>query len=367
MVVASYLLACTLILDAEIADKVGVQGDITADSGIEDSGSVDDSGGDSAEDSAGDSAGDSAEDSGMDPNDVDDDVDGFTETQGDCDDTLATVNPGAAEFCDDGIDNDCEGTDASCGEIVTLHGIDFVRIAASTFEMGCTAGQTDCGTDETVHTVTLTQDYYVSATEVTQTQFEDMMGYNPSFFSGCGNNCPVESVDWHESAAFANELSMAGGLELCYACTGSGTSSECSVAINPYDCGGYRLLTEAEWEGAARCGEDLPYAGSVTLDDISWYVLNSGDTPHAVGGKDPNACGLYDMTGNVYEWTQDLYDTLSASAASDPTGAAVGTNRIDRGGGWYSDTPFLRVSNRSNYAPTDTSTALGIRLARSNP
>lgn len=146
-------------------------------------------------------------------------------------------------------------------ERTTDTGATYVVIAGGTFEMGCTVGQSDCGDDETVHSVTLTHDYEVGATEVTQGQFQAVMGYNPSYFTDCAGaasaNCPVEGVRWFEAAAYANALSTAAGLGECYRCVGSDREDECDIALNPYDCDGYRLLTEAEWEGAARCGTDL--------------------------------------------------------------------------------------------------------------
>ncbi|MDP2311098.1 MAG: MopE-related protein [Pseudomonadota bacterium] len=286
----------------------------------------------------------------------------------DCDDASASDYPGAAEVCDDGIDQDCDLLDDVCpGTVTTLDGIDFIRVAASTFDMGCTPGQSSCADDETLHTVTLTQDYYVSETEVTQAQFEETMGYNPSYFTGCGVDCPVEGVSWYESAAYANALSSAAGLTSCYTCTGSGASVSCSPAMDPYACDGYRLLTEAEWEGAARCGEDLLYAGSVTVGDVAWYISNAGSTTHAVAGLDPNSCGLYDMSGNVWEWTQDWYGALSPSAATDPVGAASSSYCVLRGGSGFNAASHARVAARVIGSPNYVGNNIGFRLARSIP
>ena len=273
-----------------------------------------------------------------------------------------SANPGDADT-DTDTDTDADAdADADAG---------FVKVPASTFLMGCTDGQSDCGSDETEHSVTLTHDYFVGVTEVTQGQFRAVMGYNPAGFTDCDglgpDDCPVEWVTWYQSAAYANAMSDAAGLAECYTCTRSGTGVQCDVGMNPYDCNGYRLLTEAEWEGAARCGTDLLYAGSNDSSAVAWTTKNSGDTPHAVGGLAPNACGLYDMSGNVWEWTQDWYDDYGTGAATDPAGPESGSGRVFRGGGWSYDASYARVAFRYVGGPEGASYALGFRLSRSGP
>jgi formylglycine-generating enzyme required for sulfatase activity len=257
----------------------------------------------------------------------------------------------------------------SCGDGSVTHtasGVDFVTVCAQTFEMGCTPGAAPCDSDETLHTVTLTNDYYVGQTEVTQGQFRAVMGYNPSTFSTCGDDCPVENLSWHESAAYANAVSDAAGLASCYICTGSGASVTCDTAGNPYTCEGYRLLTEAEWEAAARCGTDFTYAGSNTIDDVAWYVDNSGGRTHTVAGKLPNTCGLYDMTGNLFEWNGDWH-VVYGGTSTDPVGASSGDLRARRGGTWGNYPLGARVAKRGFSYPASRCDCIGLRLARTAP
>jgi formylglycine-generating enzyme required for sulfatase activity len=156
-------------------------------------------------------------------------------------------------------------------------------------------------------------------------------------------------------------------LQQCYTCIGTGTNVECDVAVDPYDCDGYRLLTEAEWECAARCGTDLPYAGSDTSTDVAWTDENSDDTTHTVADLAPNACGLYDMSGNVWEWTQDWWDDYSTGSVTDPVGATSGSDRVMRGGPWYYAAVYSAVSNRGGGTPDYALSTFGFRLARTVP
>ena len=263
-----------------------------------------------------------------------------------------------------------------------------VRLAGGTFDMGCTPApdaQGECIVDEyPAHAVTLGHDFWMDEREVTQGAFEAMMGFNPSEVPECGPDCPAECVSWHSSAAFANAKSLIEGREACYTCEGSGThlgGGECQLAANvsctlamaPYECDGYRLPTEAEWEYGARCGTDLLYSGSDDASAVAWCTETSGGSTHPVGLLPPNACGLYDMTGNVFEWNSDWYanDYFEDSPESDPTGPEDGDFRSCRGGGWRHAIDdghgHLRVAARINRPADLRDRGLGFRLVLTVP
>lgn len=220
--------------------------------------------------------------------------------------------------------------------------LDMVRVEAGTFTMGATPEMKDPYDDEKpTHQVTLTNDYYIGKYEVTQALWQAVMGYNSSEFMG--DNLPVENVSWEESQEFISKLNRITGKK-------------------------FRLPTEAEWEYAARGGNksrDYQYSGSNNLSDVAWYTQNSDSKTHAVGTKQGNELGIYDMSGNVWEWCQDRKGTYSSSSQVNPTGANSGSFRVIRGGG-YSDTAGLgRLSCRLNFTPDSRFYGLGLRLALS--
>jgi formylglycine-generating enzyme required for sulfatase activity len=243
-------------------------------------------------------------------------------------------------------------------------------VPAGTYEVGCTAAQSGCRDNEMpAHMVKLTRGVLMGQTEVTQALWRSVMGNNPSEFQSCGPTCPVENVDWLYAVMFANALSKRDGLEACY-------TIETNSVIWPrgLDCTGYRLPTEAEWEVAARGGQDSLYAGGSDLGVVGWTKQNSGDTTHPVRGKAANGYGLYDMTGNVWEWTWDRSYAYKSNTQVDPVSAVpeyyfYEDYRSVRGGGWcgiFFDS-YGRVADRMWQDPLVRRSYIGVRLARTIP
>jgi len=221
-------------------------------------------------------------------------------------------------------------------------------------------------------------------TEVTQGEWQPRMGNNPSHFASCGATCPVEQVSWWDALAYVNALSAAQGLASCYALTGcTGTPGiagyGCAgVTFAGLGCSGYRLPTEAEWEYAARAGTTSgTYNGTSTLTDctapnpvedpIAWFCGNASNTAHPVKGKTANAWGLYDILGNVWEWTWDWYGTYPSTSVTDPAGAVSGTTRVVRGGTWNDSALNARAAKRGWSDPGYRGSAIGLRPVRSVP
>jgi formylglycine-generating enzyme required for sulfatase activity len=207
---------------------------------------------------------------------------------------------------------------------------------------------------------------------VTQAEFLDLMGYNPSLYSSVEADKPVDSVNWHEAAAFANARSAAEGLALCYRCDGSGPDAICDSPEEPTTCSGYRLPTEAEWEHAARCGTDYVFAGSDELFDVvedTGPVTLFAEATHPVAQLAPNDCDLYDMSGNVSEWTNDVYadEYYAVSPEVDPIGPTYRLERSVRGGTIHATEARARVSNRQYKASIETTSSMGVRLVRTVP
>jgi formylglycine-generating enzyme required for sulfatase activity len=241
--------------------------------------------------------------------------------------------------------------------------VGFIRISAGSFTMGSPASEAGRDTDETEHQVTLTHDFYLQITEVTQAEYGALMGDNPSRFDRrCGSACPVEQVSWYDAIGYANALSESMGLRACY-----GTDGTVLGGGSVYDCEGYRLPTEAEWEYAARAGSTQARYGD--LSRVGWFADNSNAT-QPVGQLQPNGWGLYDMLGNVWEWTHDWYAAdygNGNSTVTNPVGASSGSRRVLRGGGWSNHSSYLRAAERHDYTPDIRGGFLGFRLARSAP
>ena len=227
-------------------------------------------------------------------------------------------------------------------ETATNDAFDMVFVQSGSFNMGSNNGKAD---EKPIHTVSLS-DFYIGKSEVTQKQWRAVMGTDPPElkFVGC-DNCPVESVSWNDIQEFLTKLNQR----------------------NPSKH--YRLPTEAEWEFAARGGNKSNgyiYSGSNSLNDVAWNTSNSGSKTHEVGGLQANELGIFDMTGNVWEWCSDWYGEkyYSISPSQNPTGPSSGTYRVLRGGSWFDVSGNCRVACRYWVSPTARVIDFGFRVAR---
>ena len=259
---------------------------------------------------------------------------------------------------------DASGTGPSSGLV------EMVFVAGGSFEMGKN-GDGSSGNVTPVHTVTLTG-FYMGKYEVTQAQYQTVTGNNPSQFTG--NDLPVEYVTWYDAVEFCNKLSEMEGYQPVYTISGrtpaTGYPITSATVTANWGSNGYRLPTEAEWEYAARGGNGSPgnyiYSGSNNVDNVAWYGSNSGYTTHAVGTKAPNGLGIYDMSGNVWEWCWDRFGNYPAEAQNNPTGASSGSNRVLRGGSWHYVAQNVRSAYRytSGGTPSVRGDDRGFRLLR---
>ena len=227
--------------------------------------------------------------------------------------------------------------------VLTIKGVSYemVWVRGGTFRMGATSeqGSVAYSVEKPVHSVTLSS-YYIGKTEVTQALWKEVMGSNPSYFKG--DNLPVENVSWNDCQEFIRKLNALTGRN-------------------------FRLPNEAEWEFACRGGNNsrgYKYSGSNYIDNVAWYSGNSGNKTHPVATKSPNELGIYDMSGNVYEWCSDWYGDYSSGAQTNPKGPYDGSRRVNRGGGWYYYGAWCcRSSYRYGSGPVYRSSYLGLRLA----
>ncbi len=259
-----------------------------------------------------------------------------------------------------------------------------IYVPPGSFTMGSPSDQPGHQEDEMQHQVTLTHGFCIGQHEVTGDFFYRYAGYSPSFNAKCGGFCPVEGVSWHEAAWFTNALSEALGLEVCYQCDSGGETAYCTRRGSPYECKGFRLPTEAEWEYAARGGEtsSYPNGGSLIagdedscegslvldngarLDDVSWYCGNSQDSTSQVAQKVANPLYLYDVVGNVSEWVHDWYAHSYGGDAVDPWGPTNGSWKILRGGSYSSRPDEVRLSGRGSVSPSYGTGRHGFRFVR---
>ena len=215
--------------------------------------------------------------------------------------------------------------------VFTVNGVSFnmVAVEGGTFIMGATAEQKDGADNDEypVHQVTLSS-FAIGQTEVTQALWQAVMRSNPSYFHG-NKNHPVEEVSWDDCQTFISKLNSLTGRQ-------------------------FRLPTEAEWEYAARGGnksKGYKYSGSNDINSVAWYWDNSGNKTHDVATKQPNELGIYDMSGNVWEWCQDWYGSYSSDNQSNPQGPSSGSGRVHRSGGRDNDAGSCRSANRRSYGP----------------
>jgi len=354
--------------------------------------------------------------------DTDTDSDSDTDTDADTDSDTDTDND-----TDTDADTDADGdsdTDAGYDHPEVVRDCDggWCVIPAGSFWMGSPDG--DCPPDypggsnctpepdeewarEVLHYVKLTNSFEIMSTEVTQAQFESVMGWNPSEFKTCGSNCPVDYVSWYDAIAYANELSLVDGLTPCFKFSnvtclegkkvGSSymdcqnttqegidkATVELDGVTSVYDCSGYRLSTESEWEYAIRAGSLTAFYpsegndGTITntecndpnLDQIAVYCDTPSHDTEPVAGREPNAWGLYDMSGNVFEHVWDWYSAYpygsTSSPAVDPEGPAAGSFKIKRGGSLDRYSKSCRSAYRKEIEPGDRMSGFyGFRLAR---
>jgi formylglycine-generating enzyme required for sulfatase activity len=214
--------------------------------------------------------------------------------------------------------------------------MEMVEIPAGSFCMGSTNGEAD---EKPLHLVIINQPFYIGKYEVTQAQWQAVMGYNPSQFKDCGGTCPVEQVSGDDAQSFIIKL------------------NESNNAFS------YSLPTEAEWEYACRAGTTGDYAGSV--GEMAWFLDTAGRKTHAVGGKEPNAWGLYDMHGNVEEWCRDIYHDTYHGAPKDGSAWLSGGDKrfhVLRGGAWYDEAGDTRSASRSPWSSIRRDTNYGFRI-----
>ena len=235
-----------------------------------------------------------------------------------------------------------------------------VAIPAGSFTMGSPSSEPGRDGDEQQHRVEITQGFSLSATEVTQAQYQAVMGANPSNVKGA--DLPVEKVSWLDAVQFCNKLSSRDGLNPAYRISGGDVTWDRAAP-------GYRLPTEAEWEYACRAGTTTAYNtgdDEAGLGRAAWYGANAGSKTHPVGSKAANAWGLYDMHGNVWEWCWDWSGDYNAGSQRDPQGATGGSTRVYRGGGWSGGAGYCRSADHSRAGPSGAYGALGFRVARSS-
>jgi len=273
--------------------------------------------------------------------------------------------------CDDGDGNGNNGTgNGNSGPVF----MEMVSIPAGTFTMGTVSGGHN--DERPVRQVTLSA-FKMGKYEVTQEQYQEVMGTNPSRFKSnpaageTQSKRPVENTTWYDAIEFCNKLSIKEGLTPVYTITGrtpaTGYPITSATVTATWENNGYRLPTEAQWEYACRAGTTTDWYFGDTESELvnyAWYDENSNDMTHQVGKKTANASGLYDMHGNVYEWCWDWYGDYPASNQTDPTGPASDYVRVLRGGGWLFSAEDTRSAYRNINDPNSEVDSYGFRVVR---
>lgn len=309
----------------------------------------------------------------------------------------AAAEPAAAAEPDAAADADASpspptpppppGPDAAAPDIATSAcgggaPVGWAYIAPGSFMMGSPSSEKDRESQEVLHPVTITRPFWLSATEVTRREWQTVMPKDPSDYTKCGLDCPVELVTWFDTVAYANAAGMRDGFAPCYF-TDAGAVYDAAAAVAKkavrwtagLTCPGYRLPTEAEWEYAARAGSTTAFPGGTltgsactpllaVLDAIGWYCGNGKDGSHPVAKRGPNPWGVYDVYGNVWEWVWDASGSYPSGAVTDPIGPASGTERISRGGAYHNSPNNCRAAVRASDKPSDVYHDTGFRLAR---
>jgi formylglycine-generating enzyme required for sulfatase activity len=239
-----------------------------------------------------------------------------------------------------------------------LSPLDMISVPGGTFPMGDPFGDGFIN-EKPVHQVTLS-DFSISKFEITQKAWIQTMGSNPAKFWGEEN--PVESVSWNDAVNYCNTRSTLEGLQQCYKTVNG-------VVTCDFSASGYRLPTEAEWEYAARggaAGSNFKYSGGSDLKEVGWFYTYSENVTHQAGTKKPNQLGIYDMSGNVWEYCFDYFDAnyYFASPLLNPAGPAQGQSRVARGGSWTDDSVFNRIFYRNFYSQNARGSNVGFRVVR---